>query len=93
MTPWKGVASVDNKELLGPLVLDDLHKSGHYRFPAVEKSSQDIVGVLNIRSLVDVSVSNHTQRVDHAMSREVPTVLKTNCCRWRSMLCTRRTCK
>lgn len=74
MTPWKGVASVDSKELLGPLVLDDLHKSGHYRFPAVEKSSQDIVGVLDIRSLVDVSVSNHTQRVDHAMSREVPTV-------------------
>lgn len=71
MTPWGGVVTIDSRELLGPLVLNDLHKSGHYRFPAIDKSSQEVVGVLDIRSLVDVSVSSHTQRADYAMNREV----------------------
>ncbi|HEY5695602.1 MAG TPA: hypothetical protein VIQ80_02095, partial [Candidatus Saccharimonadales bacterium] len=36
MTPRSVIDSIDEKELLGPLVLDDLHKTGHSRFPVTQ---------------------------------------------------------
>lgn len=52
MTPRGRIASIDKKELLGPLVLDDLHKTGHTRFPVTEGDLDHIVGVLHIQDLL-----------------------------------------
>ena len=36
MTPVSMIDSISKDELLGPLVLDDLHKTGHSRFPVID---------------------------------------------------------
>ncbi len=45
MTPAASIVSVQYTDLLGPLVLDDLHKTGHTIFPVMKDSS--IVGMLD----------------------------------------------
>lgn len=52
MTPRARIASIDKKELLGPLVLDDLHKTGHTRFPVTDGDLDHIVGLLHIQDLL-----------------------------------------
>lgn len=50
MTPISSVVTVEAGELLGPLVLDDLHRTGHTLFP-VENGSE-VVGLLDITDSV-----------------------------------------
>lgn len=50
MTTMQSVVTVRPDELLGPLVLDDLHKTKHEIFPVENKG--DIVGLLDIRDHV-----------------------------------------
>lgn len=45
MTPIRDVTTVAYTELLGPLVLDDLHKTGHTLFPVMKGS--EVVGMLD----------------------------------------------
>lgn len=45
MTPRSKVVTVPYTELLGPLVLDDLHKTGHVLFPVAHDN--EIVGLLD----------------------------------------------
>lgn len=52
MTPRGRIASIDKKELLGPLVLDDLHKTGHTRFPVTDGDLDRILGLLHIQDLL-----------------------------------------
>jgi CBS domain containing-hemolysin-like protein len=52
MTPRGVIDSIDSKELLGPLVLDDLHKTGHSRFPVTEGDIDHVVGMLHIHELL-----------------------------------------
>ena len=52
MTPKSAVHSIEKKELLGPLVLDDLHKTGHSRFPVINRDIDHVVGVLHVQSLL-----------------------------------------
>lgn len=56
MTPRGVIDSIGEKELLGPLVLDDLHKTGHSRFPVVEGDIDHIVGMLYIHNLLTLDV-------------------------------------
>lgn len=56
MTPRGVIDSIGEKELLGPLVLDDLHKTGHSRFPVVQGDIDHIVGMLYIRNLLTLDV-------------------------------------
>lgn len=51
MTPRGVMDCIDKKELLGPLVLDGLHKTGHSRFPVTDGDADHIVGVLHIQDL------------------------------------------
>jgi CBS domain containing-hemolysin-like protein len=55
MIPKSMIDSIDKKELLGPLVLDDLHKSGHSRFPVIDKDIDHVVGMLHIQDLLTIS--------------------------------------
>ena len=56
MTPREDIVSVHGRELLGPLVLDDLHKSGHSCFPVVQGDIDTVIGVLDISNLVTLEV-------------------------------------
>ncbi|PID31273.1 hypothetical protein CR983_02090 [Candidatus Saccharibacteria bacterium] len=51
MTPRSVMEAIGVNELLGPLVLDGLHKTGHSHFPVFEGDIDHIVGVLHIYTL------------------------------------------
>ena len=53
MVPRKVVDMVSVHDQIGPLVMDELHKSGHSRFPVYDPKQDDtIVGTLYLRNLV-----------------------------------------
>jgi CBS domain containing-hemolysin-like protein len=52
MTPRGVIDSISKKELLGPLVLDDLHKTGHSRFPVTDGDIDHVVGMLQVHNLL-----------------------------------------
>lgn len=52
MTPRSMINSIDKKEFLGPLVLNDLHKVGHSRLPVVDGDIDHVVGILHIKDLL-----------------------------------------
>ena len=69
MTPRAVVHTVQMNDELGPLVLDDLHKTGHSRFPVVAEDNDHIVGILYLRQIVNLK--KHTERVVDAMDENV----------------------
>jgi Mg2+/Co2+ transporter CorB len=68
MTPAADIVTVPGRELLGPLVLDDLHKSGHHRFPVVHGDVDHIVGMVNITDLLRVDAIQKSQTAEKAMT-------------------------
>lgn len=74
MTLRTAVQSVKVGELLGPLVLDDLHRSGHNRFPVVRKGLDAVVGILDITDLLDLSASKSTPTAEEVMSPQAPRI-------------------
>lgn len=52
MTPRGVIDSVESGELLGPLALDDLHKTGHSRFPVIRGDIDHVVGMLYLQDLI-----------------------------------------
>jgi len=52
MTPAEAIISIPYGDLLGPLVLDGLHKTGHTLFPVMKGST--IVGILDSKGHVTV---------------------------------------
>jgi CBS domain containing-hemolysin-like protein len=60
MTPRGVIDSISYKELLGPLVLDDLHKTGHSRFPVVDGDIDHVVGMLHIQDLLTLDTKRST---------------------------------
>ncbi|MDN5275426.1 MAG: hypothetical protein JWN33_75 [Candidatus Saccharibacteria bacterium] len=60
MTPRSMINVIDKKELLGPLVLDDLHKHGHSRVPVIDGDIDHTVGILHLQSLLALDVKRST---------------------------------
>jgi CBS domain containing-hemolysin-like protein len=60
MTPRGVIDSISKKELLGPLVLDDLHKTGHSRFPVIDEDIDHVVGMLHIHDLFTLDTKRST---------------------------------
>lgn len=72
MTPRSMIEAINRSEILGPLVLDDLHKKGHSRIPVIESDVDHIVGVLHLRDVIGVDSSRkHTAKVETAMEQRV----------------------
>lgn len=67
MTPRSSIVSVPKKELLGPLVLNDLHETGHSRFPVIDQDIDHVVGVLYIRDLLTVNSGKNSTTVEKTM--------------------------
>jgi len=72
MTPRSVIDTVNKNEVLGPLVLDDLHKTGHSRFVVIDGDLDHTVGILHVRSLLNLDVhKKKTHKVEHAMEARV----------------------
>lgn len=69
MTSKRDVKTVPKKELLGPLVLDDLHKTGYEAFPVVDGDA--IVGILSIEQLLTVDSGKKSTTAEKAMDERV----------------------
>lgn len=54
MTPRSMINAVPLGETLGPLVLDELFKTGHSRFPVFDGDLDHIVGMLYLHDLLDL---------------------------------------
>ncbi len=52
MTPRDDVISVKSSEILGPLTLDRLHKTGHAYFPVIKKDLHRVEGILCLEDAV-----------------------------------------
>lgn len=71
MTPRAVMRTVEKDEVLGPLVLDDLHKTGFSRFPVTDGDIDHIVGVLHIQDLLTINSHRTSTTVSEAMERRV----------------------
>lgn len=81
MTPLNAVHFISHDEQLTPVVLGELHDSGHSRFPVFQGSNQNIIGTLLLKDALrvknsktagdimrpDVYYINEQQTLDHAM--------------------------
>ena len=78
MTRTGEIDTIDRRELLGPLVLDDLHKTGHSVFPVTDGGIDQVVGVLSIAGFLSLdskrsitaekSMTPHVERVNETAS-------------------------
>ena len=71
MTPRSMIESVSADELLGPLVLDDLHKKGYSRFPVIKGDIDHLIGMLRIQDLLTIDHKIKSHRAETVMSRDV----------------------
>lgn len=69
MTPRSVIDTANVKDSVGPLVLDDLHKTGHSRFPVIDGDVDHIVGMLYLHDLIDLKSGHKT--VKSAMNPKV----------------------
>lgn len=64
MVPRRGVKLVKASDDVGPIIMDELHDSGHSRFPVYEGDDEDhIVGTLFLRDLVNARKSGHIKNL------------------------------
>ena len=68
MTPLRQVKLVKKDDSIGPVLLDELHATGHSRFPVYDGKKSNIVGTLFLHDLVK---HHQTGSVSSAMRRDV----------------------
>jgi CBS domain containing-hemolysin-like protein len=81
MTPLDKITFIKAEETLTPVVLGELHNSGHSRFPVFRGSNQNIIGTLYLKDAMQIKSSktvgdvmrpevyfiNERQTLDHAL--------------------------
>jgi len=70
MTPKSMINCIKKTEFLGPLTLDELHKTGHSRLPVTNGDIDHIIGMLNLRGLLALDIKKSTT-VEKAMDAKV----------------------
>lgn len=68
MTPVKDIVSVHQGDLLGPLVLSDLHGSGYRTFPVIKGTIDTVVGMVDISKLLRVDEIQKSRTAEKAMT-------------------------
>ncbi len=68
MTPRRVVKSVATTDPIGAHLMDELHASGHSRFPVYQDKADNIVGMLYARDLISAGGGMHVRDL---MKREV----------------------
>lgn len=69
MVPRNAIKTVEQDAMVGPLLLDELHRTGHSRFPVVDGDIDHIIGVLHTRDFMSLK---------EAVSAQVQTVMDPN---------------
>ena len=69
MVPKSKMVFVDDKEILGPLVLDKLYKSGFTNFPVVN-SKEKVIGVIHTEALNMLEIKK-TDRAEKYVDKKV----------------------
>lgn len=70
MTPRSVLDTVKRDEVLGPLLLDELHATGHSRFPVIDEDIDHVVGILYIHDLLQLH-DKKTHTAEKVMSAPV----------------------
>lgn len=70
MTPRSAMEVIGVNELLGPLVLDDLHKTGHSHFPVMDGDLDHIVGILHLHNILTL-INKRSVTVGEVMEPKV----------------------
>lgn len=65
LTPKRVVREVSIDEKIGPILMEELHKSGHSRFPVYEKRKDNVVGTLMLRDLIGKKAGGTVKDVMH----------------------------
>lgn len=68
LTPKRVVKMAAASDPIGPILMDELSKSGHSRFPVFDEKRDNIVGILYLHDLVG---TKKTGRVDTIMSKKL----------------------
>lgn len=61
VVPRKQVKSIGQDDAVGPIFLDELHATGHTRFPVHGKAADDIVGTLHLITLDEAKAGGHVR--------------------------------
>lgn len=76
MTPKRVVKTVKVTDSVGPVLMTELHKSGFSRFPVTGEKSEEIVGTLYMRDLVNAkeggSVKDRMKKSVYYVNEEKP---------------------
>jgi len=56
MTPRSVIDGIKKSEFLGPLTLDELHKTGHSRLPVFDGDIDHVIGMLHLQSLLALDI-------------------------------------
>lgn len=70
MTPRSAVDTIKQGEFMGPLKLDELHKTGHSRLPVIDGDIDHVVGILHLRELLNLDIKKSTT-AEKAMESKV----------------------
>lgn len=62
MIPARIVKMVADTDVIGPVIMDELHKSGHSRFPVYRDTKSNIVGVLYLRDVINAKSGGHVSK-------------------------------
>lgn len=65
MTPRSVIASVKEGDILSPVLLDELHKSGHSRFPVLDGAGESAVGILYTKDLLELKAHARVSEIMH----------------------------
>jgi CBS domain containing-hemolysin-like protein len=65
MTPRRVVRSINAEDVVGPVLMTELHESGFSRFPVYEGKQGNMVGVLYLRDLVKAKEGGQIRKVMH----------------------------
>lgn len=68
MIPRRAVKMVRTTDVIGPVLMDELHDSGHSRFPVFGSGPDELVGTLFLRDLID---ARHGGQVADVARKEV----------------------
>lgn len=71
MIPRTMIDSLDKDEVLGPVVLDGLHKTGHSRFPVIDGDIDHVIGMVYVQDLVTVGRAKKSYKAADAMEKKV----------------------
>lgn len=90
MIPRSDITFVSQDEVLGPLVLDKLYKSGYSHFPVVD-SRRHVIGLLHTEALNSLEIREtdvaknfldpnvYYVRADYSLEQVLAAFLRTNC--------------